>query len=338
MSVEPALASSTPTAADPARHGSRTGVLGWLGALGSVFLGAILLVGAWAKAIHPSAFVEQIGTEGLDFLLPASAVAMIALALEAGLGTALVLLVRRLWILIPTALLVVFFLFLTGRTYYLTSQGLVDPAAGCGCFGNLVERTPAQAFWQDLALLVPALLLAFLGRRRGPAPITRTAIAAVAALGIVVLAWQAPRLPLDDLATRLKPGVAIADLCGGQGNERLCLSTIRPELESGEHLVVIGDLEDASWSENAPALNQAVSEGRDVLVLAAATPEQVTAFFWQWGPAFEIVEVPEGVLAPLYRQLPRSFRVVDGEVVETWSGLPPAMVGGGEMSGEASAL
>lgn len=313
--------SPAPTASREAPKGSA--VLGFLGALGSVFLGAILLVGAWAKAIHPTAFVEQISNEGLDFLLPATVVAMIALALEAGLGTALVLLVRRLWILIPTAALVAFFLFLTGRTYYLTAQGLVDPAAGCGCFGNLVERTPAEAFWQDLAMLVPALFLAFLGRRQTATPIVRTAIAGTAVVGVLLLAWRAPHLPLDNLATRLKPGVQVTDICGGQGDERLCLSTIRPQLTEGEHLVVIGDLDDESWNQHTPVLNQAISEGREVIVLAAATPEEVTAFFWQWGPAFEIVEAPEGLLVPLYRQLPRSFRLEGGEVVETWDGLPP---------------
>jgi hypothetical protein len=48
------------------------------------------------------------------------------------------------------------------------------------------------------------------------------------------------------------------------------------------------------------------------------------AFFWQWGPRFEVVEAPEPLLRPLYRRLPRSFRVEDGQVVETFSGLPPA--------------
>jgi hypothetical protein len=46
------------------------------------------------------------------------------------------------------------------------------------------------------------------------------------------------------------------------------------------------------------------------------------AFFWEWGPLFEVREAPEAVLQPLYRTQPRSFLVEDGVVVETWSAIP----------------
>ena len=137
-----------------------------LGYLGGAFLGAVLLVAAWAKVIDPDSFADQIRLEGLDVLLSAKAVAFVALGLEIGLGLLLVLGVRRSWVLIPTALLVVAFLALNGRAWYLDAHGLRNEAASCGCFGNLVDRTPAEAFWQDLLLLVPPLLLAFLGRPR----------------------------------------------------------------------------------------------------------------------------------------------------------------------------
>ena len=56
--------------------------------------------------------------------------------------------------------------------------------AGCGCFGNLVQRTPAEAFWQDLLLLVPPLLLAFGWRdARAARAAARTAAAALGAAG-----------------------------------------------------------------------------------------------------------------------------------------------------------
>lgn len=301
----------------------RLSLRGLVGLAGGAFLGGVFLLAAWTKAIHPQAFVELIQAEKLDFLLPARAIALVALALEAGLGVALVLGVRRLFVLVPTALLVAFFLFLTGRNYYLWANGLAEPAVGCGCFGNLVERTPAQAFWQDLLLMVPALLLAFLGFRSPRFPAVRVAIAALVAVGTVVFAWQAPALPLDDLATRLKPGVRLEEVCTGRDAERICLGTIRPQLLEGSHLVVIADLADARWGEWIDPLNQAVLAGRAVSVLSWATPEQHNAFFWQWGPSFEIVEAPEPMLLPLYRTLPRSFAVRDGQVVATYNGLPP---------------
>lgn len=323
-----------------ARHRpDRAMVLGWVGTAGAGLLGVVLLVAAWAKAIHPVAFAEQIRVEGLDFLFSAPAVALIAIALEVGLGVLLLLNVRRLWVLIPATFLVAFFVFLTGRAWYLAETGAADAAASCGCFGNLVERTPQQAFWQDLLLLVPPLALAFVGRRPGArtVPPVRTALAAVATVAGVVLAWQAPSLPLDDLATRLKPGMRFAEICSGTGADRICMDTIVPEADpdvgaGGEHVVVLADLSDLE-SEDLPATVDSINAYLDatyddpdaapVWVVTTAGPEERQSFFWQFAPAFEIRQAPESLLAPLYRRLPRSFVVDGGEVVETYDGLPP---------------
>jgi uncharacterized RDD family membrane protein YckC len=295
-----------------------------LGAAGALVLGAVLLFGAWAKVLDPLAFAEQIGQEGLDFLLSARAMAILAIVLEVGLGVALMLNVRRLWVLVPTAFLVGFFLFLTGRAYYLFSQGLLEPGAGCGCFGNLVERTPAEAFWQDLALLVPALLLAFVGRpRTAGLPSLRLAGTIAAMILMGTFAWLSPRLPIDDLATRLDVGERLDALCTGADDARVCLGTLWVPFESGEHLVVIADLADAAIGDLVTGLNAYSDQGHSVVVLSAGTPELHRMFFWQWGPMFEIVEAPAPLLRSLYRSLPRSFRVADGVVSETWAGLPP---------------
>lgn len=302
-----------------------------MGTAGAVVLGAVLLVAAAAKALDPSAFAEQIRREGLDLLLPAGVLTLVALALEAGLGTALVLGVRRLWVLVPSALLVAFFLVLTGRDWWLTARGLRDPAA-CGCFGNLIERTPAEAFRMDLLLLALPLALAFVGRsaaRRGRRfPPARTAVAAIAAVAVAVFAWRAPALPLDDLATRLRPGKAVAELCTGDGGGRVCLATVAPELASGRHLVVLADLDDPAFTAAVDRLNGYARDARDGLapplwVVHGGTPEGQRVFYWTWGPIFEVREAPAALLRPLYRSLPRSFLIEDGEVRATWSGLPP---------------
>lgn len=334
--------------AEPAVHRRETEEapsVGWtwksaLGTAGGVALGAIFLVAAWAKAIHPTAFADEIASRGLTFGalgLGAGAVAILALAVEAGLGALLLLGVRRLWVLVPSALLVAFFLFLTGQDYYRAAAGLELDAASCGCFGNLVQRTPAEAFWQDLALLVPALALAFVGRRgagggdrvRRTVPPVRTALGLAATLGIVLLAWRAPDLPLDDWATRLRPGVDVAELCAGEGSERICMDALAPELGEGEHLVVLADLDDA-FGERVVRLNDYLdasylggSEAPGLAVFTTAGPEERQTFFWTWTPGFEPYQAPEALMVPLYRRLPRSFLVRDGEVVDTWNGLPP---------------
>jgi len=304
--------------------------LWWVGTIAGVVLGIVLLVAVWAKAVDPASFAEQIRTEKLDFLLSAQAIALLALALETGLGLALLLGVRRKWVLLPAALLVAFFLFLTGRSWWLSAHGLRDAAASCGCFGNLVQRTPAEAFWQDLLLLVPPLLLAFVGRgrpgERGPLfPPVRTAVVVLSTLAVTLFAWKAPELPLDNVATRLRPGVRVSDLCAGSGRESICLNGVARGLAEGDNLVVMANLDDPALNASMDALNAAARnpDGPKVWLLSAATPEQVTTFNFMMGPVFKLVETPPELMRPLYRRLPRAFRVKDGKVTETWSGLPP---------------
>jgi uncharacterized membrane protein YphA (DoxX/SURF4 family) len=298
----------------------------WVGRAGALVLGLVLLVAAAAKALDPLAFAEQIQVRGLAFALPAPTLAVLAIALEVGIGLLLVLGVRRLWVLVPAVLLTAFFVFLTGRDAWRAAHGTLPEDAACGCFGNLVERTPLEAFVQDVLLLVPALAAAWVARDRGGRPpVKRGALALAGALGAAAFAVAAPGLPLDDYATRLRPGAAAAALCAGAGETRVCLDSIVPELASGRHLVLLADLGDQAFGQAVERLNQfAGSPGEASLwVVVAATPEERNAFFWRYGPTFEIREAPPALLRPLHRRLPRGFLVEDGRVVRTWSGLPP---------------
>jgi hypothetical protein len=103
------------------------------------------------------------------------------------------------------------------------------------------------------------------------------------------------------------------------------MPTILPEIQHGRHLVVLLDLENDAMEPQVEALNAYWLAQREpqLWVLAAGTPEQNQAFFWKYGPSFEVHEAPPTLLRPLYRELPRSFLVYDGTVTETWSGLPP---------------
>ncbi len=305
----------------------------WLGRVAALLLGAVLLVAAWAKIIDPVSFAEQIGREGLDFLLGAEAMAILAIGLEVGLGLALVLGLRKLWVLLPTGFLIVLFLSLTGRAYWLWSQGLLEDEAACGCFGNLVDRTPAEAFWQDLLLMVPLFALSWLGRNRAEGwalPRRRSAIVAVMVVAAMLFAWRAPSLPLDDLATRLKPGVALENICAGGKSDAdsICLDVLVPGLAEGRHWVVITELDNASFLAAIDALNDLAVGGMEerLTVLSADPPEAHQPFFWQYGPAFEVREVPLAMIRPLYRSTPRSFRLEDGRVTQTAAGLPPRVV------------
>ena len=310
---------------------------GWLGVAGGVILGLVFLVAAIPKALDPLAFAEQIRFEGLDFALPAGFLAWLVIVAEVCLGVALVVGLRRRWVLIPTGLLVGFFVFLTARAYLRWTSGDLDGASACGCFGNLVERSPAEALWQDLLLLVPPFLLAtFVGRSHlASGNRWRIFLVAAATLAVAILAWASPRLPLDDVATRLGVGKRIDSLCAGAdrpGAARVCLDILVPELLEGRHLVTLGDLESADIEQSVDALNQMTQESPETTVwlLADASDERVRAFFWEWGPRFEVREVPLPLLRPLYRSLPRSFAVDDGTVTRTWAGLPDLVAANGQ--------
>ncbi len=305
----------------------KRGVAYGVGTLAGMFLGGVLLIAAWAKMIDPAAFEELIELEGLDAFLPTWIVAPIALAIEAGLGMALLLNVRRLGILIPSAALCAGFLFLTGRAYLAYVQGDRDPASACGCFGNLVERTPTEAFWGDTLLLLPTLCLAFLGRPRGQVfPRGRLEITVAVVLVALGFTWKSPDLPLDNLATRLAPGARLDALCVGQDEHRTCIDHMTPEFETGRHLLLIADLEQREFRYAVARLNALAAADANVrlVVLTAADADVISRFRWELAPAFEIRNAPARLLRPLYRRTPRSALIENGRVVRTYDGLPPA--------------
>lgn len=332
-------AAPTPTPITRAGHG----VLWFLGSLGGVFLGGVFFLAVWGhpmlptswrlgKVGDPEAFAEVIQIEGLDILLSPFSMSVFAIGIEALVAFFLLLNVRRLWVLVPTTLLVLFFIFLTGRAYYLSAHGETLQEVSCGCFGNLVDRTPAEAFWQDLVLLVPPLLLAYLGRpRTTEIPLLRTAVAGGLSALTVFAAASAPDLPVSDYATRLRPGVRVEAVCVGSGVERFCLGgqELAGELTEGKHLVIMADLEDDDFAEvvadRVEEFDEYVSgpNALHILVLYSGQKDLQVAFDTKsYGPPFEYQAIPLQMLRTLYRRLPRTFIVEDGVVTATFEDLP----------------
>jgi len=315
----------------------------WVGSLAGLFLGGVFFVATWGlpplrlgKVADPEAFAQVLTIEGLDFALSPFSTAILALGIEAAVAFFLLLGVRRLWVLLPTAALVLFFLTLNGKAYWAWSNGEALKEVSCGCFGNLMDRTPAQAFWQDFALLVPPLLLAFLGRAREGThvPVVRIALAGLLTIGTVVFAAAAPDLPLSDLATRLRPGLDVAKLCVGSEDDPAnyyCLGgpELAPWLTEGEHVVILADLSDEDFSDDvADRIDEIMAFATDadaprILVVHAGSMDDKYAFeFASRAPPFSYVSVPGQMIRPLYRRLPRTFIVRDGRVTATYEGLP----------------
>ena len=96
--------------------------------------------------------------------------------------------------------------------------------------------------------------------------------------------------PLDDLATRLRPGVELSSICAGGGGEteRLCLDVLAPGLDAGLHWVVIASLEDSGFLAGVERLNRYAAENAEptLLVLTSDSPEVQGRFaFTQGAPA-----------------------------------------------------
>ncbi|MCP5068027.1 MAG: hypothetical protein GY946_15810 [bacterium] len=301
---------------------SAGGVGGRVAFLASLLFGGVMLFAAFGKLIDPVAFEEIISAKGLDILLPAWIWVYVVVAAQVLIGTALVLGIRKWHVLIPAALLLGVFIFLSTRHYLQWLDGSEEDLGGCGCFGALLTRTPREAFWQDL-MLVPLLGLACLFRPTGRL-VVRHAVTALVGVAAVVLTLLSPNLPLDDFATKLRVGTPIKEICVGQGKETsACLHEIVEEEGAGEHLIVIGDIYDATLH---PALNEyALGEFEPyVTFIDDLTKAELDDLdYGELAPSFEVFPAPKALLRALYRRLPRSFLVRDGVVVEIFDGLPP---------------
>ncbi len=166
-----------------------------LGQIACLILGGIFLFASYAKLFEPGNFVEQIHLEKLDFWVPATLIAVAVIFLETILGVFLLLGVTNRFVLTGSALLITFFLYLTGRNYWLVTRGFRDPDSSCGCFGSLIERTAAEAFWQDLVLLgLPILIAIRLLPRDFTFPLWRSIIAVVGSLAVALLMARSPSL------------------------------------------------------------------------------------------------------------------------------------------------
>ncbi len=298
-----------------ARNG--TGVpasAGWsrlVGTLAGILLGLVLLASAWTKGVDPAGFAEHIVRLGLLPPGPAAWGGILVVGLEAALGLALVAGLRRWPVLVAVTLMMAGFVGITAWEFVHP----LEDYSSCGCFGNLVQRTPGQALLEDVGFLTLALL-AWLGRPRRPVRWRWALLPAGFAAG-VTLCLLAPSLPLDDLATRLRPGVTVASLR---------IDEIIPELQEGTHLVLLLDRADEATRAEIPRVNEhlALQGGPvDVFGLAEENEELEVEFLWTAGPAFDVRGAPWSLLKPLYRKLPRSFLVRDGVVVRVWNGIPP---------------
>ena len=142
--------------------------------------------------------------------------------------------------------------------------------------------------------------------------ILRGASVAVVAIAAVAFELAAPRLPLDDLVTALRPGRPVTALDLGLD-------------EKASELVALVDLKAPDIEGTVAALNavSSLASAPKVVAFAAATEQERGEFFWSRGPAFELHEASAPTLRTLARRLPRFFLTRQGRVERTWNDGPP---------------
>ena len=286
-------------------------VLRLAGHLCRLGLAVVFLLAGGLKMLDPEGFAREAAQYGI---LPAwltGPFAGLLLPLEVAVGAALLLNFRPVLALGLAAGMLL--LFIGAISFALATD---QPLEACGCFGRNITRTPSQTLVEDL-LFLGAALLGMAGLRGAQtAPRWKGAVLVAVLVASTAFVIASPHLPIDDLATSIRPGARWSDLGVG-------LAEV--DLGKGAYLVAIMGMKDEATAARLPELNELASAGRFTVVgLHGDDDEAYNEFFWSRGPAFPIYKITASDLRVMHRRLPRCFAVKDGTVTATWPGVPTA--------------
>lgn len=286
-------------------------VLRIVGHLCRLALAWVFLFAGAIKALDPDGFAAEVGQYGIVTGTLASGLAYILIPVEVALGAALLLNFRPTIALAASTLLMAIFIGAIG--YALATD---RPLQGCGCFGRAVVRTPQQTLVEDLVFLAAGVVGLAALRGAGEGRRWKAAAVGVVALASGAFVAASPSLPLDDVATELKPGVLWADLG---------VALAEADLTQGRHIVVLLGMRDEASAAAIEPLNELAASGRFPMIgLHGEDEAAYNEFFWSRGPAFPIYALASSDMKRLHRRLPRLFAVADGTVTATWGAIPPA--------------
>ncbi|MBL0173862.1 MAG: hypothetical protein IPP94_01115 [Ignavibacteria bacterium] len=269
--------------------------------------GAFLL--AAVKALDISAFAAEIRGYGIFPELSLFG-AWFFVIVEVMLAMALLVnAYPRMTALAMLVLLAVF----VAVTAYALSIGL---QGSCGCFGNLVHRTPQQVIVEDVLMMCAMLFVLLVhSKQRMKTAAWKPVLILLSGAAAAGLAIAAPHLPLDSYVTDLRVGKQFSSWP---------VEGLTRDLQSGTHFVFLFT-STSKTIETDVAMMNAVAQSEDIpstIGLLTEGTAKVTEVMFQYGTAF-----PVGALEPkfaryLYRTLPRAFILRDGEVREVWSRIP----------------
>jgi hypothetical protein len=274
-----------------------------------LIVAAVFLIAAGLKAIDVPAFAEQIGAHGIFPSLSLFGAWFFIIA-EFVLAAALIV---NAWPRCTAVAMLVLLAGFIGVTIYAMVAGL---EGNCGCFGNLVQRTPQQVILED-ALMALAMVFVLLVNS-GTTVKTRLwkiPVLGVAAAAAVALALLAPHLPLEEYSTELRVGRQFSSWP---------VEGLTRDLHAGTHLVFLFSSESKTIEADVAMMNAvAQSDGiPSTIGLLTEGATKVTEVMFQYGTAFPVGSLEPRFARKLYRTLPRTFVLRNGEVRKVWSGIP----------------
>jgi hypothetical protein len=279
----------------------------------AALVGLVFLATGALKAIDSAKFVTQL----LRYrLLPRSWVgpaSLLAIALEAGLGAALLVNLSPLAIPVAAVVLVAF----AALTWWAASSGRVED---CGCYGGLLLLTPAQSVALD-ALYLALLAAAWVTRSPATPALQAWQIAIVLAAVVLgaVAALSSLRAPIFDLAL----------LRAGRRWRRSWLRDERRDLTTGSHFVVFLSRECPYCKRWVPLLNviEVAPELPAVTGVMSLPAGELDAFLREHLIRFPIAHMPQSLVSLLTDAYPTAALIENGTIVSKWIGeMPQAYV------------
>lgn len=282
-------------------------------------LGALLLAAGIVKGMAPHAFTIQIKQYGLlpDGTHIAGSLAMIIVAIEMTLGTALMVNWRPKTTLAGVmALLLIFIVALIWAIH----RGGVDD---CGCFGPAAVRSPTQALIEDIALLLAAVTAWHLNDRaiyyRHPAKGYIIALACALGLALPIVSELLPSsgtVPATT-STTMHQGLVLRSRTG----------TVI-DTNSGTTLLALMSTDCHHCRESVPALNdivESVGQAIQVYGVTANGQFEIDRFIEDNFVFYPVLPIDEKSLSELLGDdsLPKLVLFSKGHIVAQWADQIP---------------
>lgn len=276
-----------------------------------IVVALVFLFAATIKAFHPAGFADEIAAHGL---LPAAMhlpAAWFFISLEFMLAIGLLFNLKpRLFLPMMLATLLGFI----GVTAYLLVQGI---NVNCGCFGNVIQRTPEQVIIEDAVMFV-ALLFSYIilfDDRKKKSWVKIFSFSGGALAIALLLTGLSAQLPVDSFVTELKEGRMFTSWP---------IEGMFLDLNKEQRVVFLFSTKDAEIEQQIQRMN-AIAQTENIptcVGLIVDGSEQLGTLVFQYGTAFPVGALEPRFAKQLYRFLPRTFILDHGFVKSVWNGVP----------------